>query len=376
MSGRKPRRGAPRYRQAFPLLHPLPDDMREWFRAAGIPEATLEQMWPFPTLPIDHPVAHFLEDPGAALADPGRIPTPQDFADAETFLANAHAASATDRALAADHPVVRLLADPTAVVGAGTDRTQWPTADDLEAGADLLGGVWAAWLAERARQVGGDWTDPRSRQSADLKAVQEWPAPFPIGRDCLEWDCRPFGALRELMPFDGDLHAAAILPQTVNGKPYVWFVLAKRVAVQTFAVNRPVPPGTVARSQCMRLPDQWAYAGTLALTVDGKARARCRATPWVRWLADKTIREGQARKGRWDSDGRVWTPARMVELLLAFREDHGPERPKLRTFLDYVAAQGDFPPHESGKNKWDRLSDEWRISWADLSGWVYPDSKN
>ena len=357
------------------------DAEREQLRAEArelgfdIPDAVFEP--PTFTLPVDHPVAHFLEDPGAALADPGRMPSPQDFADAETFLANAHAASATDRALAADHPVVRLLADPQAMVGVGKDRTQWPTADDLEAGADLLRRVWAAWLAERARQVGGDWTDPHSRQSSYLKAVQEWPAPFPIGRDCLEWDCGPFGALRELVPFDGDLHAAVILPETINGRPNVWFLLVEPVPVYTIAVNRPVSPGIEARGERMEdLPDQWAYCGKLARTVDGKARARCRATPWVRWLAGKTVREGQARMERWDMDGRVWTPGRMGEALLQFRMEHGPQAPKLHQFLSFLAERSDFPHHESGKNKWDRLSDEWRISWADLSGWVYPDSKN
>nr|MBA3274844.1 hypothetical protein [Chloroflexia bacterium] len=257
------------------------------------------------------------------------------------------------------------------------DRTQWPTADDLEAGADLLGRVWAAWLAERARQVGGDWTDPHSRQSAHLKAVQEWPAPFPIGRDCMEWDCRPFGALRELMPFDGDEHAAAIIPHVDNGKSIVTFVLAELVDVYTVAVNRPRPPGTVVTGERMELPAQWAYAGAMRQTVNGRARKRCRTWKWVRWLAGHTVREGLPLTDRQglSVERKKWTPVWLLHELMDYCAAHGPEAPSLKDFLDYLQTR-DRHEDYNADDGWKRFKTAYRVTWPELRAMVYAPSHN
>ncbi len=330
MNRPKAHTGVPRYRERFRLLHEPSDDMRARLLANGLSAEQLESLVPSSPLPIDHPVFHSAASLG--------------------------------------NPIARLLLSPSAVLEEH-DSTRWPTAHQLNDGAAQFSAIWMDWLETRATEMGGAWTNPDSPKAILLKAVQGWPAPYPIGRACLEWDNEPFDELRELMPFDEKRHAAAILPEMAGKEKHVWFILTELVPASTIVVNRPVRPGVEAKGEFIDLPYQWAYCGKLARTVNGVARARCRPTPWVRWLAGTTVRDGRARKGRWGSDGRIWTIERFMDELFAYRDAHGPQPPKQITFLQHLFP--DLSTDASRFNKWRRLSKDWDISWVEAVAWVY-----
>lgn len=302
-----PAKGVPRYRETFRPLGPLPTEVKDRLRAAARERGF-----------------DILDDALEPIRPPSALP--------------------------ASHPVARLLANPPAIVA---DREQWPTADDLEAGAGMLATVWAAWLKARASQVGGPWSDPSSREASILEAVKRWPAPWPVGRDCPEWaTVEAFAVMRDLMPFSGDLHAVLILPGAHNGRAVVWFVLSEQVPVQT-----------VHAGDWLDLPGQWSYTGTMRSTVDGKPRARTKAWSWVQWLAGRTIGDGQAR------GGPDWTPEAFVAELLAYCQANGTEPPRCEDFLSHLWPDLSSPAVRL--NKWRRLAKDWNLRWGELRAMVY-----
>ncbi len=280
--------------------------------------------------------------------------------------------------LPVDHPVIRLLAHPSAVVDSG-DRNNWPTAQDLESGAQLLAEVWSGWLGERAMQAGGAWADPTSHEAAILSAVMRWPAPFPVGRECLEWTVEDFAPLRELMPFPGDEHAALILREHKDGKEHVIFVLAQLAPFELITpidVDRPELSGTLATDQPMKFPEQWVYAGTMRLIVNGRVRARCKPWKWVLWLAGRSVRDGKPLTERQGlARGRQkWNTEYLALELQAYHRVTGHEPPSLEVFLDHLQQQ-DRPEDFDAVDAWKRFKFSYGLTWGKLKAMVYSTAK-
>lgn len=274
-------------------IGPLADDVKDYFRAAGVPEEMLEPA------PLSSELPH-------------------------------------------DHPVSRLLASPSAVLA---DRDQWPTAGDLAEGVDLLADVRTSWLEGRARRSGGPWCDPHSRKADLVHAACDRPMPFPVGQECPEWAIDAFSTLRVLMPFAGNVHAVTILPETMGGHEVITFVLAERI--QTC---------TMEHGKWRRMPDAWCFTGEVRRTVDGDPEVEVPRCSWARSLAGLPVGRGRPpgsryesrsfpamldalKRYRWERDAT--TPPRFIDLLM-FAEGYAASVESAKSLRDDLTNEWDM----------------------------------
>ena len=313
--------------------------------------------------------------------------------------------------------VTALLADPAGVLA---DRERWPSLDDLATATDLLTTNYLEWLRERAIAVGGAWEQVFHRShgwgapmnpeacewigepehtadgieklllrrnpgyddaplNPEAQAL-EWMArhvrrPYAVGKGCPELaDGFPAAALRDLLPFDGNVHAALILPVTVGSTRMDLFFVVERQERQTMLAGEWMP-----------LPDGWGTAGVVrpwmvagepyAPGVEAVWNAAC---GWWGELSGNPVKRG---RGRPAGSGGYRAFGDFLAALREYRDTISSERPSSINALYKVAkgAEGAEAKERFINETWvispDTLErflyDEWKVGWPEMVDMVY-----
>lgn len=282
--------------------------------------------------------------------------------------------------------ITRLLESPTDVL---SNREQWPDIADLSGGADLLIDAYRRWLLAHAKEYGEPWeeaarwvmvhgtsreNDPHARALAWL--LRHASIPFPVGASCPELkDGYPAAAARELMPFVDDAQAALVVPLLAADRNVTLFLMARRVQYEVLLDGewRPASPVPIIDGKDVRTnpPRPRNFSNT-----------RRHARTWWKSMAGLRIDPGERNRDRDRS------PRQMIDALIAYKTDNGPEPPSQEAFMEWWLRDrknpGSIPDEDragAGPNPetWKRvLRDEVSdppITWSDIVSNIYGDSR-
>lgn len=257
------------------------------------------------------------------------------------------------------------------------DRAQWPRADDLGSLAAQTTGIYRAWIHGRAMRAGGVW-EAAARWSpihgAPLKddrhtIALQWllkhaSMPYLVGKACPEFaDGFPAAAARELMPFEDDVHAALVLPLPADARTVMLFFIAVRGHQEVLLEGEWFPPPDPDEDGDPSLP-VWIIDGRDVRSIPSHLRkcgdVKQRARSWWKSMAGLPIRSGRP------PGSRTRTPRQLIDALIAYKAEHGPLPPSCEEFLVSVGIK---------RTQWQRLTDDWDITWVVLRKAVYGNAK-
>lgn len=227
----------------------------------------------------------------------------------------------------------RFLENPVEVL---SDPEQWPTADDLSEGADLLADAYRRWLRCRAKQAGEPWESVQEyrmvRHGDPYGRALHWltrhaAAPFIVGTACPELEAGfPAAAARELMPLQSSEYAAVVIPVGDLGGAFLGMSKPTRERYMSCGEWFEVSDGSE--------PSGWRPDGRRVEVVPVPKRSISKETQkslrrWWRGV------NGLPARGR-QPGPEFWNAARILDALIAYVSENEAAPPSRDAFVRWA----------------------------------------
>ena len=274
-------------------------------------------------------------------------------------------------------PSVRMadfFANPKEVL---LDASRWPNADDLMLSRDQVVAAYRSWLLRRARESSPDWhpamdhrnehggTDAHDRYGRAVGWLENyWSLALPVGGSCPEFaEGLPGSPFREVLPFEDAVYAGLVLDVRHQDRWITIFFLVAPDQYQVLDKGEWVPTGQEGEG----IP-VWRINGRGVLFDPQRPRkfSEIRSCARIFW---KSIGGYALVPGR-PKGSRDRSVREIIDALIAYKAEHGPNPPSRQSFLDYFL--WDRQPSYR-LTVWRRLTRDWGITWSELRRAVYGD---